>query len=187
MANCYDNPVEAMEMKYPLRVERVELLPGSGGAGQFRGGLGLSKTVRYLGSEGYFTNRSDGQRFPAPGVLGGLQGRPSRHGIWRADGEQLDLPSKMTNLPIRSGDLIVLETAAGGGYGSPLDRAPAAVLDDLLDEKIDAHTATCVYGLVLSSDGTTVDETRTARRRAEFRAQRSPESPPLPHSKPVAG
>ena len=162
MANCLDVPIEALELEYPLRVERYELQPDSGGPGRHRGGLGLRREVRYLSGEGYFTNRSDAQKFPPPGVLGGRVGLPSRHGLVRADGTVVALPSKVTNLAIAAGDLVVMETAGGGGWGPPTGRDPALVLRDVLDGKVSLAQAREVYGVVLDAGRSEVDAGATA-------------------------
>ena len=162
MANCYDNPVEAIELEYPLRVERYEFRTDSGGPGRYRGGLGLRKEIRYLSGDGYFTNRSDGQRFPPPGVLGGGAGQPSRHGLNHAGGSDDALPSKATNLGIAAGDLIVMETAGGGGWGAPAEREPARVLEDVEDGKVSCEAAREVYAVALAEGGKRIDEAATA-------------------------
>lgn len=153
MANSFDNPIEAIELRYPLLIERYELIPDSGGPGKFRGGLGLRKEIRYLSGSGYFTNRSDAQKFPSLGVLGGGAGRPSAHALHRADGVVERLPSKITNVDIAAGDLMVLETAGGGGYGHPTDRDRRRVQDDLLDGKISPEAARDTYGYVEDEPG----------------------------------
>ena len=153
MANSFDNPIEAIELRYPLLIERYEFIPDSGGPGTFRGGMGLRKDIRYLEGSGYFTNRSDAQKFPPEGVLGGMPGRPSRHALVRADGSVEKLPSKITNVPIAAGDLMVLETAGGGGYGDPGRRDRKRVMDDLLDGKITAQAARDIYGLAGAEGG----------------------------------
>jgi len=168
MANCLDVPIEALELEYPLRVERYELRPDSGGGGRHRGGLGLRREIRYLSGEGYFTNRSDGQKFPPPGVLGGAAGLPSRHRLVRADGTVVALPSKVTNLGIGAGDLVVMETAGGGGWGPPVARDPDLVLRDVLDGKVSSTAAREVYGVVVDEAGAGVDAAATAARRAQI-------------------
>jgi N-methylhydantoinase B len=162
MANCLDTPVEALELDYPLRVERYAFEPDSGGPGQLRGGLGLRREVRYLAGEGYFTNRSEAQKFPAVGTLGGRSGQPSRQALLRAAGGTETLPSKITNLNIHEGDLISMVTAGGGGYGRPWKRAPDLVLADVLDGKVTTAAARAQYGVVLAADGKTVDAPATA-------------------------
>lgn len=171
MANCYDNPVEAIEMSYPLLVETYAFIPDSGGAGRHRGGLGLCKRIKYLEGSGSFTNRSDATKFGAAGVLGGLDGRPARHALKRADGRLESLPSKATNLGIGAGDVMILETAGGGGYGSPLDRDPRHVLTDFADGKITEAAARETYGTVFRASDLSLDEAATERRRAQLRTR----------------
>lgn len=173
MANSFDNPIEAIEVDYPLRVERYELIADSGGAGRFRGGLGLRKEITYLSGSGYFTNRSDAQKFPALGVLGGHAGRPSHHALIRSNGERENLPSKITNLTIEAGDRMLLETAAGGGHGWPGARDPQAVLADVLDGKVTAEAAREIYGVVLDAKGQGVDVEATRLARARLRGGRT--------------
>ena len=167
MANSFDNPVEAIELAYPLLIECYELRADSGGAGTHRGGLGLRKELRYLHGSGFLTNRSDAQTVPAAGVLGGLSGQTSRHTLVHA-GDRRALKSKETNLSIDAGDTMVLETAGGGGYGSPLERPPERVLDDLLDQKISLTSALNDYGLVLGGDDISVDVQATRAKRREL-------------------
>ncbi len=166
MANCLDVPIEALELEYPLRVERYEFRTDSGGPGRHRGGLGLRRDVRYLHGEGYFTNRSDGQRFPPLGARGGAAGAASRHRLVRADGTEVALPSKATNLTIAAGDLISLETAGGGGWGAPGERDPEAVARDVLDGKVSPEAARAVYRVAVDLARGVVDAAATAALRA---------------------
>ncbi|MBV9522045.1 MAG: hydantoinase B/oxoprolinase family protein [Alphaproteobacteria bacterium] len=165
MANSYDNPIEAIELAYPLLIERYELIPESGGAGTHRGGLGILKEIKYLHGSGYFTNRSDATTFGAAGALGGSTGRPSRHALRRSDGTVERLPHKATNLTIGAGDVMVLETAGGGGWGDPFDRDPGLVVSDYLDGKLSREAALQIYGVVIDG-GQRLDEQATARARA---------------------
>jgi N-methylhydantoinase B/oxoprolinase/acetone carboxylase alpha subunit len=175
MANCYDTPIEALELEYPLRVERYELIADSGGAGVYRGGLGLARDVRYLSGEGYFTNRSDAQKFPPLGVLGGAVGRTSRQRLIRADGRVEKLPSKATNLTIAAGDLVCMETAGGGGYGPPTAREPDAVLADVLDGKVSVAAARAAYGTAIDPVHGTIDLAKTDSLRAAIEQSRKAE------------
>jgi N-methylhydantoinase B len=168
MANSFDNPVEAIELAYPLLIERYEFINDSGGAGQYRGGMGLRKDIKYLHGSGYFTNRSDATKVPAAGVLGGLDGRPAVHHLKRSGGALQRLPSKATNLTIEAGDTMQLETAGGGGWGLPLERDVELVRDDLIDGKISRQAAVEIYGVVLTADGRDIDTAATAAERAEL-------------------
>jgi N-methylhydantoinase B len=170
MANCLDTPIEALELEYPLRVERYALREGSGGAGCFRGGLGIAREVRFLTDRGSFTNRSDAQRSPAPGVLGGGAGAPSRHHLKHPDGRTTALPSKVTSMDISAEDVIVMETAGGGGYGRPTERDPDAVLADVLDGKISEAEALAVYGVIVQLAEGTIDAAATVRQRVSIAA-----------------
>lgn len=166
MSNARDCPIEVAEMEYPLRIERYELVPDSGGPGKFRGGMGIFRVTRYLHGDGFFGNRSDGTKFAPQGVLGGQPGLPARHKLIRADGTVVDLPSKINYVPIRAGDVVHYETAAGGGYGRPDERDPQRVLDDVLDGKISAAAARDVYRVALDLAAGTVDESGTRSLRA---------------------
>lgn len=147
MANCFDTPIEALEMEYPLRVERYELRRDSGGPGRWRGGLGVRRDTRYLGGDGLFTNRSDGTRFAPEGALGGGDGLPAAQRFVRADGTAEPLASKDTNRSIHPGDLIVFETAGGGGWGDPRERDPERVRRDVAEGKVSPEQARDVYGV----------------------------------------
>ncbi len=167
MSNARDCPIEVAEMEYPLRIERYELIPDSGGPGKFRGGMGLYRATRFLHGDGYFVNRSDGTKFPPHGTLGGMKGAPARHTLIRKDGTVIRLPSKVTYFDIHEGDLLHYETAAGGGYGHPWEREPQRVLDDLLDGKISLDSARDIYRVAVDLKTGIVDEEETARLRAE--------------------
>jgi N-methylhydantoinase B len=187
MANCLDAPIEALELEYPMRVERYELLADSGGPGRHRGGLGLRREVRYLAGEGYFTNRSDAQKFPPVGVLGAMAGAPSRHRLVRADGREVILPSKATNLAIAAGDLVGLETAGGGGWGPPEARDPEAVLRDVLDGKVSASGARELYRVAVDVAGGRIDVAGTAALRSASDTGPEPRPAPAVSPPPAAG
>jgi len=169
MANALDAPIEVVELEHPLRVERYEFLPDSGGPGLHRGGLGLRRDVRFLHGEGWFTNRSEAQRFAPHGVLGGAAGTTSRHRHILADGTVRELPSKITNVTIREGDIISLVSPGGGGYGPALERDPQAVLVDCLDGKVTREAAKAAYGVVLAGDR--IDEKATGALRQRLQGK----------------
>jgi N-methylhydantoinase B len=166
MSNSRDCPIESLEIEYPLRMERYELLTDSAGAGKQRGGVGFYRVLRFLHGDGYFTNRSDGQKFAPEGVLGGNQGTKARHKLIRADGTVIDMSSKVTNMDIHSGDLIHFETVGGGGYGNPADRAPEKVLDDVLDGLVSAEQARDIYRVAVDVEKGVIDDDATAALRA---------------------
>ena len=117
MTNTRNTPVEALELAYPLRVEEYRLIPGSGGAGLRRGGDGVRRSLRILAPAGVVSVISERRRHPPRGLEGGDDGRVGHNRLVRR-GRAHDLPGKAT-LPVRRGDLLVIETPGGGGWGAP--------------------------------------------------------------------
>ena len=110
MSNTLSTPVEALELSYPLRVERWQLRLGSGGDGKHRGGDGVVRELRVL--EPCRISILSERRAHAPkGAAGGGDGAPGRNLL---NGEPL--PAKVT-APLQAGDVITVETPGGGGYG----------------------------------------------------------------------
>ncbi|WP_067482216.1 hydantoinase B/oxoprolinase family protein [Actinomadura hibisca] len=120
---------EPIEARLPVRVEEVALIPGSGGAGRHRGGLGTRTVIRML-EDARVDTRGDRLHRPPPGAAGGAPGRAGGYHRQRADGTREPLGSKATRQPLAVGEALVVETSGGGGYGDPADRDPAAVRRD---------------------------------------------------------
>ncbi len=111
MSNTLSTPVEALELAYPLRVERYELRLGSGGAGRHRGGDGVVRELRAL--EPCRLSLLTQRRSQAPrGEAGGADGTPGRNLV-----NGRELPGFAT-LDLAAGDLLRIETPGGGGWGS---------------------------------------------------------------------
>ena len=110
MSNTLSTPVEALELGYPLRVERYALRPGSGGAGRFRGGDGVIRELRAL-EPCSFSVIAERRRKQPQGAAGGAPGAPGRAFL---NGEEL--PAKVTR-SLAAGDVIRIETPGGGGFG----------------------------------------------------------------------
>lgn len=173
VSNCMNIPVESVEMSFPLRIPRVGLWTDSGGAGQFRGGLGLEKVFEATTTDVMVSHR--GERFAsAPwGLHGGAPGRSARAFILRKDGRREDLPSKKM-IVLHAGDQLWEYIAGGAGYGDPLDRDPELVLSDVLDRKVSLEAAREAYGVVLTPEGGALDELGTKECREALRRQRGP-------------
>lgn len=124
MSNVMNTPVEVIESEYPLRVECCALRPDSGGPGRHRGGLGLRRSYRVLCEHAELSTMIERARVRPWGVFGGGDGAPFRITCERG-GECLAVAPK-ENRDVRHGDLIVLESSGGGGYGPPEER-PAAL------------------------------------------------------------
>ncbi|GIX46692.1 MAG: 5-oxoprolinase [Candidatus Tectimicrobiota bacterium] len=160
-------PAEALEIEFPLRVERLALRPDSGGDGQFRGGLGGRREVRLLSPRGAYSVLADRAVLPPFGVCGGYAAAPVRTTVVRG-GKELPFatPGKVTGFPLQEGDVVVMESAGGGGYGSPLARAPEEVAADVREGYLSAEKARQVYGVVLRDDGSPDPEATAALRQA---------------------
>ena len=140
---------EIVEEEHPCLVEECTLAPDSGGAGQWRGGLGLRRVVRVLGSEGSLSVLSDRNVIPPYGVNGGLPGHPNSFTVER-DGRAIAtsaIPGKVSGFPLRRGDRVISCSAGGGGYGNPADRAREAVERDVRAGYVTPTAALEVYGV----------------------------------------
>lgn len=116
MTNTMNTPTEALEIGYPLRIERYELREGSAGDGKNRGGLGVIRAIRVIDHEARVSLQSDRRRFSPYGLHGGQPGQRGRNLIIDADGNERELPGKVT-LTLQPGETVVVETPGGGGWG----------------------------------------------------------------------
>ena len=163
---------ESIENEMPLLVERCELRTDSGGDGAQRGGLGLRREIRVLGEEGSYSVLSDRAAIPPFGVGGGTSSRSYRVAVRRNGSENVfPTPGKVTGHPVRRGDVVIMESAGGGGYGDPLERDPEAVRADVREGFVSAERAREGYGVVLDAAGE-VDEEATAAAREALRRGR---------------
>ncbi len=155
-------PVEIMEQAFPVLYHRYALREGSGGAGYHRGGFGLEYEVELRHAEARASFVMDHGRYGPQGVLGGKDGAVNQVTVWR-DGEAHTPPhlSKQQDIPLTSGDRVVVATPGGGGYGDPFKREPQAVLLDVMLERYSLAQAKDWFGVVISDDGTEVDAAAT--------------------------
>jgi N-methylhydantoinase B len=170
-SNAQNIPVEALEMEFPIRVDRWALRQDSGGIGRFRGGLGFEKRFEVLRGTARISHRGERHRTAPWGLFGGGPGAQSKSLLTRAGEEPMQVPSKL-DFTMRPGDVLDVWTTGGGGYGDPLDREPERVLEDVLDGKVSVESAREDYGVVVHERE--VDETATIDLRAEVRRVRGP-------------
>jgi N-methylhydantoinase B len=117
MSNVMNTPTEVIETEYALRVERHEVRAGSGGAGRHRGGDGLRRVYRVLADEARLTTIVERSRIAPWGLGGGRDGE--RSAVWlERNGVRQQLRGKGT-VELRRGDVVIVETAGGGGWGDP--------------------------------------------------------------------
>lgn len=160
-------PTEILESEAPVIVHRFALAPDSEGPGEFRGGFGLEYDLEVLHPEAILVMRGkDRHRFAAWGAMGGGAGTPCSNDVMTPSGETTYL-GKVTVYRPELGHVVRLRGGGGGGYGDPLDRAPAKVAKDVADGLVSWERARDVYGVVL--EGSAVDPDATIERRASLR------------------
>lgn len=121
LSNCSNIPIESMESDYPFfRVEDYSLRSSSGGNGKFRGGMGFQKTYKILSDDVTFATYGDRFRIAPEGVLGGGAGAQAETFVERG-GQVIQLESKQ-QFVLHEGDILVVRTGGGGGYGLPSER-----------------------------------------------------------------
>ena len=170
-ANTRNNPIEDIEFHVPLRIDRYELRENAAAPGRWRGGVGSIREVTFL-ADGAISVESEGHKNPPKGLFGGSDGTPSQLVWTKADGEIVQLPSKLPYHPFAKGDRITAIRACGGAYGNPLERDPADVLDDVIDEYITRDKALADYGVAIT-DRFEVDAQATGRERQARAARRN--------------
>jgi len=121
MTNSRLTDPEVLEWRYPVRLERYAVRPGSGGGGRWRGGNGGRREIRFL-QPMTVTTLASHRRVPPYGMAGGSPGALGRHWLERADGTVTGMAG-CDSAQAGAGDLFVLETPGGGGYGTPGDEA----------------------------------------------------------------
>lgn len=158
---CRNNPVEVLEAKSSMVIDHYGYRPDTGGAGKFRGGVGVSRTYR-------FTTPSTGiclvyKTKTAPwGIDGGGSGEPNQ--IVLNPGTSREVVQGGSYNRLEPGDVLVNATGGGGGFGNAFERAPAAVARDVRNGFVSRESAELDYGVVLSED-LSVDSAATAAAR----------------------
>ncbi len=135
MTNTSNLPIEALETEYPLMIERYELVENSGGAGRFRGGLGLRRDYRPIGHATTFSGQ--GERFVNQpwGIFGGKPGGTGRFATIRDDGTENRLANKPSAQRVHPDSVISVITAGAGGFGNPEDRLASSLDQDMKSGK----------------------------------------------------
>ncbi len=136
-------PIEVQEATYPLLIEEFSLRQDSGGAGAFRGGLGLQRAYKMLAPCEILT-RFDRTKFPPWGLMGGHAGASGDVEVVAQDGSIRG--GLRENLKLSAGDRLVVKTGGGGGYGDPKSRSRESIKADLQHGYISEEAAQTIYG-----------------------------------------
>ncbi len=142
VSNTLNTPIEELELFYPVFVERYALREGSEGAGRYRGGLGITREIRFL-ADVTLSIISDREKFHPWAVAGGQEAKGSDFHVLSEEGKRLLRTKTITRL--RAGEILSINTAGGGGYGDPRERDPEAVARDVADGKVSPERARGVY------------------------------------------
>jgi N-methylhydantoinase B len=146
VSNMSNTPIEILEMSFPLRVEEYSLVPDSGGAGTYRGGLGVRRVWRVLENQAHAAVCCERTVTPPFGLDGGLAGAPAMLELVAPRSVGRKLTSKGGFLA-PAGSLVVVEAPGSGGYGPPSGRDPAALCEDLRDGYVTPAEARRLYGV----------------------------------------
>jgi N-methylhydantoinase B len=159
--------IEIIESEFPTRVLRFELIRDSGGAGEFRGGLGIVREYLNL-ADARFSIRSSKHIIAPSGAAGGADGRTGDIIINPDTAGEKHLPTRYADYPLKAGDVFRLDTPGGGGLGDPMKRDAAKVLADVVAGYVSPESAADGYGVALVRNGAgwTIDEPQTAKLRA---------------------
>ena len=146
VSNMMNTPIEILEMSFPLRVEEYALIPDSGGAGTWRGGLGARRIWRVLGHKAHAAVCCERRLTPPFGLAGGRSGGPMRLWLEMPDGGKRPLNSKGAFVVPANGR-VVMAAPGSGGYGLPAGRDPASLREDLADGYVTEEAARRDYGI----------------------------------------
>lgn len=176
VGNTWNIPVEAVERRFPVRLERYEYCCDSGGPGTYRGGLGVRRDYRPINHESILNFVGNRAKIRPWGLDGGLEGGAAAY-LLDADSpnERPASPvmlSKGTMITVHPNQLVTQKSAGGGGWGDPLERDPMLVAKDARNQYISLGAAHGVYGVVLDTQTWEPVLDRTASLRARLRAER---------------
>jgi N-methylhydantoinase B len=146
-----NTPVEAVEQRFPVRIERYELIPDSGGAGKYRGSLALRRDIRVLAGPVSFARYADRHKIAPRGLFGGRDGATGAFALNPGTPGERALKSKGLDT-LQAGDLVSLRLPGAGGYGEPRERSLAAIERDLRDGKVSVEAAQSHYGVTVDRD-----------------------------------
>jgi N-methylhydantoinase B len=166
-SNAKIAPVEIIESEFPTRLKRFELIADSGGAGRFRGGLGMRREYINL-EDARFSIRSMRHVIPPSGTVGGGVGGKGAL-IVNPDQEAKRLPTRYADYPLKAGDVFRLDTPGGGGFGDARTRDPERVRADVIEGYVTVAAAERTYGVVLreTDGGWEIDRAATDKQRAK--------------------
>ncbi len=167
--DTHNSPNEQTEAKFPIVVESYSLIPDSGGAGKFRGGLGVERVSR---ARSHITVNSQIDRVHCKpwGLAGGLEATGNElavrvNGTWNEDFKN----AKFIFDLMKDGDAFRVRSGGGGGYGRPWERAIEAVREDVRQGYVSLEAAAELYGVIIDKESLIVDYAATEKKRVALK------------------
>lgn len=172
--DTHNGPNEQAEAKFPILVERFELIPDSGGAGKHRGGLGIARTTRAL-TPVTVNTQSERSACPPWGLDGGGDATGNKVAFRVGNEWKSDFPNaKVLVAQLKPGDAFRISSGGGGGYGAAFERPVEEVREDVRQGYVTAKAAAERYGVVIDPETFAVDQAATERlRKAQSQAGQS--------------
>lgn len=158
-------PVETIELKAPVLIEKRGLREDSGGAGRFRGGLGVDTRIKNL-ADGNWTINNYGRRLDPPWGLWGGKAAATSETLVQLPGDAEFHHEDPARKPLPAGTRLILRSGGGGGWGHPHERDPERVLFDVIEGLVSMKSASEDYGVVIDPDSRTINHEATSARRA---------------------
>ena len=159
--NCRNTPVEVFETRYPWRVHSLRLVADSGGAGKYRGGLATERIMEVLAPAIVVSEFADRTESDPWGLFGGKSGGRAATLVKRAGGESFETMgelfgtasnTKYSGIELLQGDMVLIRSAGGGGYGDPLSRDGELVKQDVAEGFVSMDAARRFYGYEVTND-----------------------------------
>lgn len=173
--DCHNEPVEIIETRYPLLVERHALDIGSAGAGRFRGGFGVVKDYLILAEENVMlAGGNDSKVDPPWGLYGGEDGTTALYVAFPGTDKEMVIDERVNFFgPFARGDRVSVHSSGGGGWGDSFERDPELVERDVMLGYVSVEKARDIYGVVIGEDGA-VDPKATLALRSGSEARDRP-------------
>ena len=143
LSNLHTTPIEILESEFPCRITRFDLVPDSGGAGRWRGGLAMQREYELL-EDAVVIRRFNKTRFPPSGVAGGKAGSRARFVVRLGTKDEFESPAS-ARFDMKAGERFLLQSAGGGGCGDPRERDSDSLAHDLAEGYVSADAIKTDY------------------------------------------
>ena len=147
ISNTMNSPIEQLEMRFPIMIDRYELIPDTGGAGKYRGGLGARRVTRIVDHTAMIATCCERAKSAPFGLYGGRPGAVSKIHLIDNEGNKTPVKGKGPSFPVAAGGEIWYDVAGSGGYGDPSQRDREALRQDVINGYVSEESAARDYGV----------------------------------------